>query len=1166
MERALDLNLLSQALGGREPLPTPEELATTIGAAELSLLAGRGEIEEGLLQVAWYLHGVASVRVAPELYGLDRQQAAYRVAAHILDLSLRSTEHDEGRSSDGVDRLRRCFAAQVSYMRSGLDPNALALYRRERVGLQLNSDLLRDGDRPALLAGAALLGGDIRGLFVYSERLRDAARAVATRWDLESLALSPLGPPLEVALAARHVAVHLVYGREGELERARRRLFGIIERHTSTPHRDARWVAALLLDMLDGLDSSSVRGVLPPDIPEGVKRAFTIADPPIITLWPPQIDLLGTARGVGALDPNIRRLLISAPTSAGKTLIAQLLIASHLAREQSGVCYVAPTRSLCREVQGAIQQRLSYIAYDVTANMPEWRLPEYLTPDRSDVEVMTPERLAYLLRAEGRGLLDRFGMFVFDEVHNISDRARGWTLESDLTFIHEATAQTPHRLILVSAAVSNRAHFVSWLTSDDTEPVAFHQDWRGPRRLNTLWRTQPDWERGYEMPRPRPNSPRRQGYPLKGHLIARDPGSGRFVRLTMEEDVGELVLRQGERTRRDALSTPNYKTAVPLVHQLAGLGPVLVVESTRDRARLMARALADAAPETWTGDQILNDAALEILGEDHELTRVLRRGVGYHHGSLPAEIRAQLEDAVSVGALQILVSTTTLTEGINLPVRSVVISARGAYGSEEYAEYITGAKLLNAIGRAGRAAKETEGIVAIVVDGQNNLREDFTLFDPDEADLVVRSPLATEDALARLAELEDAARRSIDAIYEASGAPADFISFVWFVASELERQNEAITDEAVQQVLRRSLGWLQLDDEGQATWIRLARTTTEAYRTAPPQRRRRWATAGMSVGSARTLEAIALEVAEAIPPNAEALAPDAALRIVLANGRLGRLLALPEAPQPRLRKSLAGPKDEDGHELLQEILSDWVGGRPLREMSDTHLAQIANPGSRLEELVDLISSHFELFLPWALNTVVAQSNEIARAETDTPLGAPNQYSESLAACVRWGVNNQTSLELTLRGVISRRLAMVIAEQWRDFADVYDGNVFTWLGNMRVTDWAEAFETSPAELRNLLEVVRPRGGDSAARFLRGEPIRLKFQLTGPLLAPAPAELRLETVDEMEVVSVWAEGRRLGYLSTRHQGDVVGFIRGGLLLEANIEADGQEGQLTLRLVEP
>src|SRR5437762_1882519 len=105
------------ALGGVAGLPNPGELAALLANAEAALFRGAQEIDDEVLATAWYLHSVGSALPALELYGLDRQRAAFQVAGHIFDLALSNQELDE------VDRLRVTFAAQVANIRGQLDSN-----------------------------------------------------------------------------------------------------------------------------------------------------------------------------------------------------------------------------------------------------------------------------------------------------------------------------------------------------------------------------------------------------------------------------------------------------------------------------------------------------------------------------------------------------------------------------------------------------------------------------------------------------------------------------------------------------------------------------------------------------------------------------------------------------------------------------------------------------------------------------------------------------------------------------------------------------------------------------------------------------------------------------------------------------------------------------------
>lgn len=88
---------------------------------------------------------------------------------------------------------------------------------------------------------------------------------------------------------------------------------------------------------------------------------------------------------------------MSLPTSAGKTLMAQLLALTHLANGIDSVCYVAPMRSLGREVREALRGRLRVVRRELGSHLPDF-LADFLGPgDIPDpqVDVMTPERLGF---------------------------------------------------------------------------------------------------------------------------------------------------------------------------------------------------------------------------------------------------------------------------------------------------------------------------------------------------------------------------------------------------------------------------------------------------------------------------------------------------------------------------------------------------------------------------------------------------------------------------------------------------------------------------------------------------------------------------------------------------------------------------------------------------
>ena len=78
--------------------------------------------------------------------------------------------------------------------------------------------------------------------------------------------------------------------------------------------------------------------------------------------------------------------------------------------------------------------------------------------------------------------------------------------------------------------------------------------------------------------------------------------------------------------------------------------------------------------------------------------------MAYHHAGLPVEVQEAVEDAIRSETIRAVVATSTLTDGVNLPVRTVVI-ATTEYDGQDPGQRMSAAQLLNAVGRAGRPAR-----------------------------------------------------------------------------------------------------------------------------------------------------------------------------------------------------------------------------------------------------------------------------------------------------------------------------------------------------------------------------------------------------------------------------------------------------------------------------
>ena len=1153
----LDPELLRLALGEQVNLPSADELSTLLTKAELALLIHKPEISEDLIATSWYLHAIASSKYALRTYGIERQRAAFQVAGHIFDLLLQTPDLNR------LNRLKYCFAAQIAYLRSTFDPNAIALYRREFAGDLSNLGLSQGFQEVALSCGVAFLGFDVGFVFQFTNTLQREVRNLEREWDVNSIFSTPLGSAAGVAFGVRALMSFLVHGNANSLESARQQLRRAIRAENSTEDQLSRWVAAHLLNLADDLSKASIWTVLPPDIPPTVRRAFAMGHPPILTLWPPQLALFSPNEQEqhNPLSTRVKRLFISMPTSAGKTLISQLLVATHLATEHTSVCYVAPTRSLCREIQRSLEARLRFLGKDIAAALPEGDWLDTLLMDfKPEVEVMTPERLSYLIRTDSSRVLEHFGLFIFDEVHLIGDPNRGWTLEEALTYLYYATQGKDHRIILMSAAIGNRNHFVEWMGND----VLHHfSRWRGPRRLHAIWTTEADWNNPQTETTRSTKFPYRERYPLYGVLNTRISHTGEIFSLRTINPIGELVFRvrpdgQREEKKDSNKSTPFYKTLVPIISYLSKFGPVLVIESTRAQTVRMAKVIAESLPSAkWPEIQTLIDLIKVRLGTDHPLCEVLKKGVAYHHGALPGEIRALIEEAVSEGHLRFLVATTTLTEGVNLPVHSVVIASQGAHGAEGYKEYITGSKLLNAIGRAGRATKETEGIVVLARNAQFD-PADFNRLDPGDSEIRVSSMLTSVTALNALAAFEELQRTAEDAVFQmATGEVSDFLAFVWFVAAELEKIGELPTQDRIRDVLEHSLAWVQLNPNDKERWLAAAALALLRYQETDPSKRRRWAAAGTAISSASEMENIARELVASLQ-NAEI--PQDAVEVVdllTDEGRLERILQLPEAPRRRVYTQRSGRNRKEVAISMRRLLRQWVQGSDLVTLANDFFKDVPDIDFRFEQLGDIIYDYFEIFLPWAFGTIISWVNSFL-AEN----GTANLLPSTIPANVRWGVDNSAALALMIRGIQSRPLALRIAKVWQSAER--EGDILSWIRSMSIADWQRVFDASPADLRSILEFSRDRGEGIAVKAItQGD---VKFEVDSNIAEFTWSEALLVPTDtsELSPIEIWVGETQVGRILTRDQADVWSLVNSGLILSTRFSASSGQGFLELKIV--
>ncbi|MEX2580540.1 MAG: DEAD/DEAH box helicase [Verrucomicrobiales bacterium] len=411
-------------------------------------------------------------------------------------------------------------------------------------------------------------------------------------------------------------------------------------------------------------------------------------------LWPAQ-SLLGengVLRGSSAV--------IQMPTSAGKTRGTELILrSSFLAGRTTLAVIIAPFRALCHEIRDDLTEAFRGEGIKVD------ELPDTLQVDfdiaallgSKQILVVTPEKFLYVLR-QNPELAGNVGLVVFDEGHQFDSGNRGIVYELLLTSLRSMLPESTQK-VLISAVIKNAEAVSKWL-NDDSNVVS------GSNLSPTL---------------------KSIGFASWLDTI----GQIRYVQSsnTAEEDffvprvIESLPLKKKGRERVDRVfpdrsaDGAGKEVAMYLGLKLVNEGAVAVFCGRKDTAANLCEMAVDKFSrklEMPTPLEYSDPTEVERIsslieanfGSESSAAASAALGIFPHHGNTPQGIRLAVEDAMRAGRIRFVVCTSTLAQGVNLPIRYLIVTS--IYQGEEK---IKVRDFHNLIGRVGRAGMHTEGSV-----------------------------------------------------------------------------------------------------------------------------------------------------------------------------------------------------------------------------------------------------------------------------------------------------------------------------------------------------------------------------------------------------------------------------------------------------------------------
>lgn len=394
-------------------------------------------------------------------------------------------------------------------------------------------------------------------------------------------------------------------------------------------------------------------------------------------------------------------VLVSAHTSAGKTVVAEYAIAQSL-REKQRVIYTSPIKALSNQKYRELLAEFGDVGLmtgDITIN-----------PDAGCL-VMTTEILRSMLY-RGSEVMREVAWVIFDEVHYMRDKERGVVWEETIILLPDKV-----HYVFLSATIPNAMEFAEWICRIHSQPCHIvYTDFRPTPLQHYLFPAHGD---GIHLVVDEKGTFREENFQKAMASISNQNG----------DDVHTIGGRgkKGQSYKGGAAKGEAKGDIYKIVRMIwkKKYNPVIVFSfSKRDCEELalkMSKLDFNTEEEKDALTKIFKNA-IELLPEtDRELPQIkhilplLRRGIGIHHSGLLPILKEVIEILFQEGFLKVLFATETFSIGLNMPAKTVVFTSVRKWDGQQF-RWVSGGEYIQMSGRAGRRGLDDRGIVIMMID------------------------------------------------------------------------------------------------------------------------------------------------------------------------------------------------------------------------------------------------------------------------------------------------------------------------------------------------------------------------------------------------------------------------------------------------------------------
>lgn len=740
-------------------------------------------------------------------------------------------------------------------------------------------------------------------------------------------------------------------------------------------NQDMARIANLLVYTLIRLCANSIWEMAsraPADIRKFLERSTRDDNNIILSFLPSQrqkISELLTAR---------RSIVINMPTSAGKTMLAEIYILFTMQAyaefegnkiKRPTICYIVPTNALINQTRKKLAREFEGTGFRIEGALPFYEIDEIeeeiLTKHPVDILITTPEKLDFLVRRD-HPVLERLRLVVVDEAHQIANPTRGAKLELLLAILKQKRKDV--NFLLISPFIKNAKQISRWLGNTEADSADISIEWTPTKQYVGICKDNKKEETTEIIYFPTPTN--------------------RIIEDEIEIDLG--TYSKSKKKKLNLSDKDRYRAkSLILLEKYFNIGNFMILcggpGSAKEMAELCLKHFKTRLEPTsgFLIDKAIALIRLESGNDEDPLIKCIRRGIIYHHAQLYNPVKEVIEELIATGLVKIVCATTTLAQGMNFPITSIIFTTLSLGGGRNK-RMMEPEEFWNIAGRAGRAFKDSEGHIIATTQKDGRIIN----FIKNRTIEVLSSLSSFFD------QLDEAEEFKLNLIAKKQGASEflQYLNHILRVAYKYDLDN--VDTAKLRNILNTSLAFREMEFksgflESQEKIRRFSQNYIQHMTTTPKN--------VLQSADAHCLSDISFSffvarVKELIDNLKSQHGENYSNKMVKASEIIIQSKSIEELSPiievisgiPEMKLYILG-QGQLIPEQIAKIVIHWVNGSSIRDISEKARFPNEPPNAFLEKCIQYINSRLTTFLPWGMSVYQQLTNDQdTKAATNLP--------------------------------------------------------------------------------------------------------------------------------------------------------------------------------------